>query len=106
MAQVVDARTRAHHDTTEGDDPQARSVTGSPREVTLQDVNTRTRQYATAMAQVAQEMAVGFVLLFDTMLSVESRLAGEASLYADEVHLNARGDLLYSQLVYQYLDLQ
>jgi lysophospholipase L1-like esterase len=84
--------------------PHARPVTGSPTEVTLQDVNTLTRQYATAMTQVAQETRVGFVPLFETMLRIEHRLAGEASLYADEVHLNARGDLLYSQLVYQYLD--
>ena len=84
--------------------PHARPVTGGPPEVTLQDVNNLTRQYAMAMTQVAQEKRVGFVALFDTMLLIEQRLAGEASLYADEVHLNARGDLLYSQLVYQYLE--
>ena len=84
--------------------PHARPVTGGPPEVTLQDVNNLTREYAMAMKQVAQEKRVGFVPLFDTMLLVEQRLAGEASLYADEVHLNARGDLLYSQLVYQYLE--
>ena len=86
--------------------PHARPVMGSPPEVTLQDVNTLTRQYATAMAEVAQKTRVGFVSLFEAMLRIEHRLAGEASLYADEVHLNARGDLLYSQLVYQYLDSQ
>ena len=84
--------------------PHARPVTGGPPEVTLQDVNNLTRQYAMAMKQVAQEKQVGFVPLFETMLLIEERLAGEASLYADEVHLNARGDLLYSQLVYQYLE--
>jgi lysophospholipase L1-like esterase len=84
--------------------PHARPVTGSPPDVTLQDVNNLTRKYSAAMAQVAQEMRVGFVSLFETMLQIEHRLAGNASLYADEVHLNARGDLLYSQLVYQYLD--
>jgi hypothetical protein len=84
--------------------PHARPVTGSPPDVTLRDVNTLTCKYAAAMAQVAQETQVGFVPLFETMLRVEQRLAGEASLYADEVHLNARGDLLYSQLVYQYLN--
>lgn len=82
----------------------ARPVAGGPPEVTLQDVNNLTRQYAMAMKQVAQEKRVGFVPLFDTMLLIEQRLAGEASLYADEVHLNARGDLLYSQLVCQYLE--
>jgi lysophospholipase L1-like esterase len=86
--------------------PHARPVTGSSPEVTLEDVNTLTRQYATAMRQVAHETRVDFVPLFETMLRIEHRLAGEASLYADEVHLNARGDLLYSQLVYQYLDSQ
>ena len=86
--------------------PHARHVTGSSPEVTLEAVNTLTRQYATAMRQVAQETGVGFVPLFETFLRIEHCLAGEASLYADEVHLNARGDLLYSQLVYQYLDSQ
>jgi lysophospholipase L1-like esterase len=84
--------------------PHARPVTGGPAELTLQDVNSLTRQYAMAMRQVARETGVGFVPLFDTMLHIEHRLSGEASLYADEVHLNARGDLLYSQLVYQYLE--
>lgn len=84
--------------------PHARPVTGGPAELTLQDVHMLTRQYAMAMKQVAQETGVGFVPLFDTMLHIEHRLAGGASLYADEVHLNARGDLLYSQLVYQYLE--
>lgn len=84
--------------------PHSRSVTGGPPEVTLQDVNTLTRKYATAMMQVAQETRVGFVPLFEKFLEIENRLAGKASLYADEVHLNAKGDFLYSQLVYQYLD--
>ena len=84
--------------------PHARPVTGGPPDATLQDVNNLTRQYAMGMKQVAQEQRVGFVALFDTMLLIEQRLAGEASLYADEVHLNIMGDLLYSQLVYQYLD--
>jgi len=56
--------------------------------------------------QVARNLGVGFVPLFETFLDMERRLAGEASLYADEVHLGALGDLLYSQLVYQYLDSQ
>ena len=84
--------------------PHACPVTDGPAEVTLQDVNNLTHQYATAMTQVAHETKVGFVPLFDVFLDVEHRLAGKASLYADEVHLNAKGDLLYSQLVYQYLD--
>lgn len=86
--------------------PHARAVTAGPPGVTLQNVNNLTRQYATAMAQVAQETSVGFVSLFEKFLEIENRLGGKASLYADEVHLNARGDLLYSQLVYQYLDVQ
>ena len=84
--------------------PHARPVTDGPPEVTLQDVNNLTRQYAMAMMQVAQETEVGFVPLFEKFLEIENRLAGQASLYADEVHLNARGDLLYSQIVYQYLE--
>jgi lysophospholipase L1-like esterase len=84
--------------------PHARPVTDGPARVTLQDVNTLTRQYAQAMKHVAQNTGVGFVPLFETFLDLEHRLAGEASLYADEVHLGPRGDLLYSQLVYEYLD--
>lgn len=83
--------------------PHLRPVTGGPPEVTLEEVNVLTRKYATAMKQVAQNMGVGFVSLLDTFLEMEQRLAGEASLYADEVHLGSLGDLLYSQLVYQYL---
>jgi len=86
--------------------PHARIVTGALPDVTLKDVNALTRHYAMAMKQVAQEMEVGFVSLFDTMLDIESRLAGKASLYADEVHLGPPGDLLYSQLVYEYMELQ
>jgi lysophospholipase L1-like esterase len=84
--------------------PHARPVTGSPPEATLEDVNTLTHQYAKAMMQVAQEMRVGFVPLFESFLRVEQLLARDASLYADEVHLNAKGVLLYSQLVYRFLD--
>ena len=84
--------------------PHARPVTDGPHDLTLEDIHILTRQYATAMRQVAQEMGVGFVSLFDEFLRIERHLAGDASLYADEVHLNARGDMLYSQLVYQYLD--
>ena len=86
--------------------PHARPVTNGPPEVTLQDVNNLTCQYAAAMMQVAQDTHVGFVPLFAKFLELENRLAGQTSLYADEVHLNARGDLLYSQIVYQYLDSQ
>ena len=84
--------------------PHLRPVTDSPAEVTLEEVNSLTRQYAKAMAQVAQRLEVGFVPLFEMFLSMERRLTGEASLYADEVHLSSLGDLLYSQVVYQYLD--
>ena len=84
--------------------PHKRTVTGGSPEVSLQDVNSLTQQYAKAMQQVAHQMGIGFVPLFEIFLRIEQRLASEASLYADEVHLNARGDLLYSQLVYQYLD--
>ena len=85
--------------------PHLRPVMDGPPEVTLEEVNTLTRQYASAMMQVAQRMGVGFVPLFEMFLSMERHLAGEASLYADEVHLSALGDLLYSQLVYQYLEV-
>ena len=84
--------------------PHRRPVTDGPPEVTLEDVNNLTRQYAQAMTQVSQNMGVGFVPLFETFLEMEHRLTSEAALYADEVHLNARGDMLYSKLVYQYLD--
>ena len=84
--------------------PHACPVTDGRPEVTLAEVNTLARHYAMAMKQVAQEMKVGFVPLFEAMLAIEARLEGKASLYADEVHLGAMGDLLYSQLVYQHLD--
>jgi hypothetical protein len=56
------------------------------------------------MRQVAHETGAGFVPLFEMFRDVERRFAGKASLYADEVHLGSKGDLLYSQLVYEYLD--
>jgi acyl-CoA thioesterase I len=84
--------------------PHARPVTDGPPDVTLEEVNALTREYATAMMQVAQNIGVGFVPLFERFLDIERRLGGKASLYADEVHLGLMGDLLYSQLVYQYLD--
>jgi acyl-CoA thioesterase I len=86
--------------------PHLRPVTDGPPEVTLEDVNDLTRQYAQAMTQVSQNMGVGFVPLFETFLEMGHRLTSEASLYADEVHLGPMGDLLYSEMVYQYLDLQ
>jgi lysophospholipase L1-like esterase len=86
--------------------PHARPVTDGPPDATLEQVNNLTRQYAKAMRQVAQSMDVGFVPLFEMFLDIERRLAGAASLYADEVHLGPHGDLLYSQLVYRYLDSQ
>jgi lysophospholipase L1-like esterase len=84
--------------------PHARPVTDGPSGVSLEDVNRLTWRYATAMRQVAQETQAGFVPLFETFLDIEQRLAGKASLYEDEVHLGPAGDLLYSQLVFQYLD--
>jgi lysophospholipase L1-like esterase len=84
--------------------PHLRPVTDGPPEVTLEEVNTLTQRYASAMLQVAQSTGVGFVPLFEAFLNMEYRLAGETSLYADEVHLSPVGDLLYSQLVYQYLE--
>jgi lysophospholipase L1-like esterase len=86
--------------------PHLRPVTDGPPAVTLEEVNALTRQYAAAMAQVANHMEVGFVKLFEAFLEMERRLTSEASLYADEVHLGPLGDLLYSQLVYQYLNSQ
>ena len=83
--------------------PHARPVTDGPPEVTLQEVNDLMRKYALTMWQVAKETQVGFVPLFEKFLEIENRLAGIASLYADEVHLNVRGDLLYSHIVYEYL---
>jgi hypothetical protein len=71
--------------------------------VTVEDVNILTHRYATAMRRVAQDMGVGFVSLFDEFRRIEQALSGNGSLYADEVHLNATGDLLYSQLVFAYL---
>jgi lysophospholipase L1-like esterase len=86
--------------------PHAHTVTDGPPGVTLKDVNNLTRQYATALRQVAQNTGAGFVPLFEMFLDMERSLAGEASLYADEVHLGPLGDLLYSQLVYQYLEAE
>jgi lysophospholipase L1-like esterase len=83
--------------------PHAQPVTDGQPEVTLEQVNELTRQYATAMRGVAQKTGAGFVQLFETFLDIENRLAGDASLYADEVHLGPVGDLLYSQLVLEYL---
>lgn len=85
--------------------PHLRTVTDGPSEITVEDVNTLTRHYAEAMKQVAQDLSIGFVPLFEPFLEIEHRLTGQESLYADEVHLGPVGDLLYSQLVYQYLDL-
>ena len=84
--------------------PHAHPVTDGPPDVTLEDVNTLTQQYAEMMRQVAHETGAGFVPLVETFLDMERRLKGKASLYADEVHLDSKGDLLYSQLVFQYLD--
>ena len=86
--------------------PHARTVADGPPDVTLEEVNSRMREYAGAMMQVANHIGVGFVPLFETFLDMEHRLAGQPSLYADDVHLGRLGDLLYSQLVYQYLDSQ
>lgn len=86
--------------------PHLRPVTDGPPEVTLHDVNALTRQYATAMLELAQNVGAGFVALFDVFLEMEHRLGGAASLYADEVHLAPLGDLLYSQVVFQYLKSQ
>jgi lysophospholipase L1-like esterase len=86
--------------------PHLHPVMGGPPQVTLHDVNALTRQYATAMLEVAQAVGAGFVALFDAFLEMEHRLGGAASLYADEVHLGSRGDLFYSQMVFQYLESQ
>jgi lysophospholipase L1-like esterase len=86
--------------------PHRRPVTEGPPEVTLEEVNGLTLQYAQAMRQVARKTEVEFVPLFETFLEMERRLAGGASLYADEVHLGPLGDLLYSKLVYQYLEVE
>ena len=69
--------------------PHARPVTDGPPEITLETVNDLSHEYATAMRQVAQEMRVGFVPLFDTLLSIEFRWAGEASLKAQTCHTMA-----------------
>ena len=86
--------------------PHRRPVADGPPGITLEELNRLTLQYAQAMRQVAGKMEVEFVPLFETFLEMEQRLAGEASLYADEVHLSTLGDLLYSKLVYQYLDVE
>ena len=86
--------------------PHLRQVADGPPQITLDEVNALTRQYAAAMMEVAQNAGVGFVPLFDAFLKMEQRLGPAASLYADEVHLGPRGDLLYSQLVFQYLESQ
>ena len=84
--------------------PHRRPVRDGPPEVTLEAVNSLVHEYTQAMGQVAENLRVGFVPLFEKFLEMEHRLADEASLYADEVHLAPLGDLLYSQLIYQYLD--
>jgi lysophospholipase L1-like esterase len=84
--------------------PHAAPVARAQASVTLQEVHAHTRLYAQAMAQVAAATGVDFVPLFAALLSTQERLPADTSLYADDVHLNARGDLLYSQLVFQALD--
>ena len=86
--------------------PHRSPVTDGPPAATLEQVNGLTFQYGQAMRQVARKMEVEFVPLFETFLEMEQRLANEASLFADEVHLSTLGDLLYSKLVYQYLDVE
>lgn len=106
---LTEMTTRALHSNMEviflEPTPHVLPVTDGPPEVTLEEVNNLTRQYARAMKQVAQHLSIGFVPLFETFLDIEHRLAGEESLYADEVHLGPLGDLLYSRLVFQYLDV-
>jgi lysophospholipase L1-like esterase len=84
--------------------PHLCPVMDGPAEPTLEEVNAMTRQYGEAMMRVAQHVGIGFIPLFDEFLDMKHRLAGQASLYADEVHLGSLGDLFYSQLVYEYLD--
>jgi lysophospholipase L1-like esterase len=84
--------------------PHGSAVKGGPPGLTLHEVNTLTQQYAAQMAQVAQHTGADFVPLFDDFLRIQNALAGTASLHADDVHLSVLGDLLYSQIVYDYLN--
>ncbi len=87
--------------------PHIRPPTGAPPDVTVEEVNVLTQRYAAAMAQVARQTSVGFVALFEHFQRMQATMVAQSmSLYADEVHLNLLGDLLYAQLVCAYLDNQ
>jgi lysophospholipase L1-like esterase len=84
--------------------PHGSPVKGGPPGITLEEINALTQQYAAQMALIAQHTGAGFVPLFDAFLRTHNALAGAASLYADDVHLSPLGDLLYSQIVFDYLN--
>lgn len=86
--------------------PHSRPPSGATRDVQLGTVNETTLTYAAAMGEIAGECGAGLVPLFRRMLDLERRLNARtpaATLYSDEVHLNAMGDLIYSQAVFNFL---
>lgn len=87
--------------------PHVRPPAGTSAEVWVEDVNALTREYAGAVAAVARETGAYFVPLFAEFLDIQA--AGQVrepafTLYADDVHLNLPGDLLYMRQVYAFLE--
>jgi len=86
--------------------PHSRPPSGAEPDVHLHSVNLATSRYAAVMRQIAAECDAGVVGLFQPMLEMEQRLSRREpadTLYGDEVHLNLMGDLMYSQLVLDFL---
>lgn len=88
--------------------PHVRPPAGASAEVRVEDVNALTRQYAGAVEAVARETGAYLVPLFETFLDIQA--TGRArepafTLYADDVHLNLPGDLLYMQQVYTFFQV-
>jgi len=86
--------------------PHSRPPAGASAHAQLSAVNDATLSYVAAMRKIAAECDVGAVRLFQPILEVEQRLNGRtpaSTLYADEVHLNLLGDVMYSELVLDFL---
>ena len=86
--------------------PHSRPPTGATRDLEVGKVNETTLSYAAAMAEIAADCGAGFVPLYRPVFELERRLnarSSPATLYADEVHFNAMGDLFYSEAVFSFL---
>jgi lysophospholipase L1-like esterase len=84
----------------------ARPPVGAPASVTVTQVNALTAAYVAAMNALAKECAVGRVELFQQLLRFEARLQDRTppeTMYADDIHLNPTGDMMYADLVFGFL---